>query len=88
MCPRRRIPITRHGTRQDPFSLLPTLHGAGDIQQIAGVVGQDVAMLAGDLIVANPAPANRSLKSDRRSVDGSQKRVEVRTVGNVHFREE
>jgi hypothetical protein len=67
-----------HGARQYPFSLLPTLHGAGDIQQIAGVVGQDVAVLAGDLIVANPAPTNRSLKSGRRGVDGGQKRVEVR----------
>ena len=28
---------------------------------------------AGDLIVANPAPTNRSLKSGRRGVDGGQK---------------
>ena len=46
------------------------------------MVGQDVAMLAGDLIIAYPATAVRSLKSAGRGVNGGQKRVEMRTVNS------
>jgi hypothetical protein len=51
---------------------------------MAGMVGRDVAMPAADLIIANPAPTNRSLNGGRRGVDSGQKRVEMRTVGKCH----
>ena len=44
------------------LSLLPPLHGAGDVKQVAGMVRQDVVVLAADLIVANQAPTNRALQ--------------------------
>jgi hypothetical protein len=67
----------RHGIRQNPLCLLPTLR---DVQQIAGLVGQDVAMLSGDSIIANPATAVRALEGGGRGVDSGQKCIEVLTA--------
>jgi hypothetical protein len=53
-----------------------------DVEQEAGAIGEDVAELAADLIIANPASANRSLKSGRRGVDGYQQCFEVCSVAH------
>jgi hypothetical protein len=67
------VAILRHGARQHPLSPLPALHSAGDVEQKAWLVGQHMAMLAGDLIVADPATTVRALEGARRGVNGGQK---------------
>jgi hypothetical protein len=79
-------PPARRAIRPDPaVRVSPIALGRRGVEQEAGAIGQDVTMLAGDLIVANPAPASRSLESDSRGVDGGQKRVEVRAVARAIF---